>query len=105
MDEFQSATSQLDQDSGDLAGAQEPDRQNHHQECPSAIISVDSVRDLGVVIEGILSGGTCLGVVSARRTLDRGRLSGHRVIAIPAFLAFLPVISYDFKTLANTART
>ena len=38
MDEFESVTSQLVQDSGDLAGAQEPDRQNHHQECPGAII-------------------------------------------------------------------
>ena len=38
LDEFASVTSQLLDDSGDLAGAQQPDRQNQYQERRSAIV-------------------------------------------------------------------
>ena len=38
LDEFKPATSQLVQVAGDVAGTQEPDRQDQHQECPSALV-------------------------------------------------------------------
>jgi len=39
MDKLKPATSQLDQDAGDVARTQEPDRQDQHHECPSALVN------------------------------------------------------------------